>query len=134
MNAAATHNRPELRQLSRGDRPERSPFQATQERAITPEGATFQSGTPARVTDVSEWVLEARCEMAIARVSGPLDFSAAVEHTRKARHWAYRAGVASPSGTPMPRMFDGSPTLTGAWASGQSARALTLYSRSGQRP
>ena len=72
--------------------------------------------------NVSELVLDARCEMAMAYVTSPLDLRAAFEHCRRARRWAYRAGAASVSGTPMPAQFDGSPNLTGAWLCGCSAR------------
>jgi len=73
-------------------------------------------------TNVSELVLDARCAMAMAHVTSPLDLRAAFEHCRRARRWAYRAGAASITGTPVPVQFDGSPSLTGAWLSGCSAR------------
>ena len=73
-------------------------------------------------TNVSELVLDARCEMAMAHVTSPLDLRAAIEHCRRARRWVYRAGAASITDTPVPVQFDGSHSLTGAWLCGCSAR------------
>ena len=74
-------------------------------------------------TNVSELVLCAHCELALARVEGPLDVRSAFEHARAARRWAYRAGVASLTGARLPFAFQDSPTLTGAWHAGQATRA-----------
>ena len=76
----------------------------------------------ARLVDVSELVIEARCAMALARVLGPLDFRRAFEHCRAARRWAYRAGAASSAAAGLPLQFEGSPTLTGAWHTGRCSR------------
>lgn len=75
--------------------------------------------------NVSGLVLDARCEMAMARVAGPLDVRTAFDHCRRARRCAFRAGAASASNTDLPLMFDGSPTLIGAWLSGQNSRPFS---------
>lgn len=72
--------------------------------------------------NVTELVLEARCAMAMARVTAPLDVGAAFDHCRAARRWAYRAGAASTRSTQPPLHFADSPTLLGAWQAGQDAR------------
>lgn len=72
--------------------------------------------------NVSELVMTARCEIALARVEGPIDFRSAFGHARVARVLAYRAGAASLAGTRMPCGFEDSPTLRGAWFAGQSTR------------
>ena len=88
------------------------------------QGAGVQEDQTPRLqqTDVSELVLEARCAMAMAKVMGPLDFRRAFDYWRAARRWAHRAGVASINSTPMPRQFEHSPTLAGAWHAGHAVR------------
>lgn len=95
---------------SRGDSPKSSPEKQDAVKCVD--------------TDVSELVLSARCEIAMARVEGPLNFQSAFEHARVARIWAYRAGAASLNGSRLPIAFADSPTLIGAWRAGQGARAM----------
>jgi len=85
----------------------------------TPTGWTQWERTE---TNVSELVLIARCEMAMARVTGPLDVRKGYEHARSARRWAFVAGRASLNDAPVPLAFEGSPTLLSGWRSGQQAR------------
>lgn len=102
--------------------PRQQPLQQTPTRGDRPKSSSTEHSEDER----SVWglVLDARCEMAMARVVGPLDVRTAFEHCRRARGWAFRAGAASGHGCDLPRMFDGSPTLIGAWLCGQTARAL----------
>ena len=76
--------------------------------------------------NVSELVLDARCEMAMARVQGPFDFRSSFEHCRRARRCAYRAGAASLCDATPPLQFLDSPTLLGAWQAGREARQREL--------
>ena len=71
---------------------------------------------------MSDLVMSARCEIAMARVEGPFDFRSAFGHACAARLFAYRAGAASLIGTRLPIGFEDSPTLTGAWRAGQITR------------
>lgn len=80
-------------------------------------------------TNVTELVLEARCAIAMARVTAPLDIGVAFDHCRDARRWAYRAGAASAGSALPPLQFEGSPTLLGAWQAGQDARQQRVASR-----
>jgi hypothetical protein len=96
-------------------------------RTAAPSNAKTGQGPVGAQVNVSELVMEASCALALARVAGPIDFRAAFEHVRRARHWAYRAGAASITGAPVPLQFEGSPTLIGAWHCGQSTRLSNVY-------
>ena len=106
MNASTQRN---SSNASQGDSPE-----------IIPPKPTPQDRVE---VNVSELVMSARREIAMARVEGPINFRSAFGHARAARLLAYRAGAASLNGTRLPIGFEDSPTLTGAWRAGQSTRA-----------
>ena len=67
-------------------------------------------------------ILDARCEMAMATVTSPLDVRLAYEHCRRARRCARRAGACAPQDAQVPAMFADSALLTQAWLKGLEER------------
>jgi hypothetical protein len=92
-----------------------------------PQARTLKPIDGERVeTDISELVLCAQAEMAMARVTGPIRPDACFGHAAAARRWAYRAGLAARSGAPLPLGFVQSISLCEGFEQGQTARAHSI--------
>lgn len=78
-------------------------------------------------TTTFELALEARCEIAMARINGPLNCQLAFEHARRAREGAYSVGLFDASEPAPPLLFVDSPTLVEGWKAGKRARASAAY-------
>ena len=112
----------------------RSPVGATHQRSVPKSNTQTQigftaepSGEPVEI-NVSELVLSAQCELAMARVEGPLDMRCGLARALAARRWAYRAGRASLSGARVPVGIAQSQVLVEGWHAWQSARARSIDS------
>ena len=109
-----------------------SPVGATHQRSVPKSNTQTQhdfkaelSGEPVEI-NVSELVLSAQCELAMARVEGPLDMRCGFARALAARRWAYRAGRASLSGARIPIGIAQSQVLVEGWHAGQAARARSI--------
>jgi hypothetical protein len=77
---------------------------------------------PVAAQDADALILDARCQMAMAAVTSPLDVRLAYEYSRKAHRCARLAGACAPRGAQVPVMFADSPVLTRAWLRGLHER------------
>lgn len=72
--------------------------------------------------DLAALILDARCQMAMAAVTSPLDVRLAYEYGRSAHRSARLAGAHALPGAQVPSMFSGCAVLTRAWTRGLQAR------------